>query len=201
MITWEDTAHELRPVKAHGVRQEDDLVTEGLLAKCLVRDRGRGGAVPLSPARGCPGHEVALEVSLALVEAHNLSLRQCPAVTQNYLNNEGDPQLPEPIYVYVCLCYILNFSIQIFKKLNLNDVFQKIGWLKHLHIFTHLWNILNCDIFPEKLWNLSNPPPKVSCSWPRMRRPSPSRTGSRIVVNSFVNLSVPIVIMRNMWTK
>ena len=119
IITWEDTTHELRPVKAHGVRQEDDLVTEGLLAKCLVRDRGRGGAVPLSPAGGCPGHEVALEVSLTLVEAHNLSLRQCPAVTQNYVSNEGgDPPLPEPKYV----CYILNFSIQIFKKLNLNDV-------------------------------------------------------------------------------
>ena len=80
IITWEDATHELRPVIAHGVRQEDDLVTEWLLAECLVRDRARGGPVLLWPARGCPGHEVTLEVGLTLVKAHNLSIREGPVL-------------------------------------------------------------------------------------------------------------------------
>ena len=140
MITWEDTTHELRPVIAHGVRKEDDIVTEWLLAECLVRDRGRGGPVLLGPARGCPCHEVTLEVSLTLVQAHNLGIREGPAIMiweGKKLNSELDQgsirlSPPSSIWIWIDIGHLhlhwICLSCQL--PLGTNRVFELIGtWL------------------------------------------------------------------------
>ena len=79
-LTWEEAAHKLGSVMTHGVRDQDDLVLEWLLAECLVRDGGGGGPVLQRPPGGRPGHEVSFEVNLALIKTHYLRLGQSPEI-------------------------------------------------------------------------------------------------------------------------
>ena len=61
----------------------------------------------------------------------------------------------------------------------------------YLKVTFNLSKMLNWEIFPEKLWNLSNPPPYESCYCPKMRIPFPSFTGSTVVSKSSISCCFP----------